>query len=197
MKKLKRAVFLDRDGTINKERGYIKDPKKLVLLPRAAEAIRLLNRRSIPVIVVTNQSGIARKYYSENQMHLVNAALVKKLQAKDSYVDAIYFCPHHPDFGGKKYRRKCNCRKPAPGMVLKAARKFGIDPRRSYMAGDKIADVKLGQGVGAKSILLLSGWGRKEWRENRNLFQPLPDYRTTTLWRAVQWILKDMERGKK
>ncbi|HOC39612.1 MAG TPA: HAD family hydrolase, partial [Thermodesulfobacteriota bacterium] len=121
------AVFLDRDGTINEEVEYLARPEQLILLPTVADAVRLLNEKGIRVIVVTNQSGIARGYFSEDQLQQIHTILQQKLAQEGAHIDRFYYCPHHPDYGEEPYRQNCECRKPHTGMFLQAARDEKLD----------------------------------------------------------------------
>lgn len=154
----KRAVFLDRDGTIIEESGYLSDPDGVTLLPGAADAIRRLAGAGFMIVVVTNQSGIARGYYGEQELDKVHNRLDAVLAEKGAKVDAYYHCPHHPDFGGGQ----CGCRKPATGMALLAASEHGIDLASSYFVGDKSSDVGLGINAGGTPLLVLTGYGAEE-----------------------------------
>lgn len=144
------AVFLDRDGTIAKDVGYCRHPKDFELLPRVAEAIRLLNRRGIKVIVVTNQSGIGRGYFTKDDLVLIHAKMGGELAKGGAFVDDIYYCSHHPD-------DECSCRKPKPTMVLIAATQNKIDLGKSFVVGDSPIDVALGKAAGCRTILVGNG----------------------------------------
>ena len=186
----KLAVFMDRDGTITEEMGYLKDSKKLRLVPRSAEAIRLLNKREILAIVVSNQSGVARGYFTEKTVRETHKRLEELLKEKGAYLDGIYYCPHHPKFGSPKYRKNCNCRKPKPGMLLRAAKKFNLDLEKCYVIGDKVEDIKLARNAGARGILVLTGYGQKSSKRVK------PDHTAKDLYHAVRWILKRVESGQ-
>lgn len=151
------AVFLDRDGTINEDPGYLHQPEQLRLFPGAARAIASLNGYGVPVVLVTNQSGIARGYYDEEQFWRVQERMVALLAAEGAHLDAVYLCPHHPDGLVEAYRVACHCRKPAPGMLQQAARELDLDLRRSYMIGDKLSDVEAGAAVGCRTVLVTGG----------------------------------------
>ncbi|CAH2030686.1 D-glycero-beta-D-manno-heptose 1,7-bisphosphate 7-phosphatase [Trichlorobacter ammonificans] len=157
----KRAVFLDRDGTLNIEKEYLFRIEEFEFVPGAVEAIRLLNRAGLLVVVVTNQSGIARGYYSEADLQRLHRHVDALLTAEGARVDAWYHCPHHPD-GREPYRRQCDCRKPLPGMLWLAAREHGIDLATSWMVGDKAADVVAGLAAGCRPLLVLTGYGAQE-----------------------------------
>ena len=186
------AVFLDRDGTICEEVGYLNAPEQIRLIPGAGEAIRQLNERGIKAVVVTNQSGVARGFFSEERLGEIHRELSRQIRAEGAFLDAIYFCPHHPTEGKGPRRRPCDCRKPASGLILRAASELGIDLKRSYCVGDRQADLECGMRVGAKGVLVLTGYGKEE----NSLIGDDPGRRPSSvaagLREAVQWILKDL-----
>lgn len=188
------AVFIDRDGTLNEEVGYVNHPRRLRLLPRSAEAIRRLNRSGLKAVMVTNQSGVARGYFSEEVLHAVNEALVSQLKAEGAYLDGLYVCVHHPTEGESPYRARCDCRKPEPGLLHRAAADLGLDLSRSWVVGDKISDVVTGRRVGASPILVLTGYGLGEWEYRRSRWPTEPDHVAGDLLEAVEWILARRER---
>ena len=155
------AVFLDRDGTINEEIGYMDRLEKLRLIPGAAEAIRLINASGMKTVVVTNQSGVARGIITESFVTETHARLGEMLRAEGASLDGIYFCPHHPTEGRGDYLRGCECRKPAPGLLLRAAAELHLDPARSYMVGDTLKDIEAGARAGAQGILVRTGYGEE------------------------------------
>lgn len=177
------AVFLDRDGTINLESGYVDSLARFHVLPGVPEAIKRLNDHHIPTIVVTNQSGIARGYFTMALQDSLHKKLEKELKRHESHIDGLYICPHHPD-------DRCPCRKPRPGMLLKAAREKRIRLSGSYVVGDKMSDIRLAQKVAAKGILVLTGYGAEEIRSRKER----PDFVAKNLTEAVRWILKDIEK---
>jgi D-glycero-D-manno-heptose 1,7-bisphosphate phosphatase len=148
-----RAALLDRDGTINVEREYLSDPAGVALLPNAAAGLRRLRALGFKLIVISNQAGVGRGYFTTADVEAVNARLVALLRAEGVTLDGIYVCPHHPDGG-------CACRKPAPGLIRQAAREHGFDPRASVMIGDKALDIETGKRVGARTVLVRTGYGR-------------------------------------
>lgn len=156
---LRRAVFLDRDGTINEEREYLHRVEDFAFIPGAPEAIRALRRAGFLVIVVTNQSGIGRGYYDEAALARLHAHMDAELALVGAAVDAYYFCPHHPRHGIGDYRRECDCRKPLPGMLLVAAREWHVDLDASYLVGDKLVDVEAALAAGCRPILVKTGYG--------------------------------------
>lgn len=155
------AIFIDRDGTINEDIGYLSSPDDLIIYPWAAEAIRLVNRSGFKAIVITNQSGIARGFYTEETLGVIHERLSRELAREGARVDAFYYCPHHPKIGDAHYRRDCECRKPRAGLLRQAARDHGIDLARSYVIGDKTSDINLATGVGAGGVLVLTGYGHR------------------------------------
>ncbi|MEW6555804.1 MAG: HAD-IIIA family hydrolase [Elusimicrobiota bacterium] len=145
-----RAVFLDRDGTINEDMHYSTDEAKLKIFEESAPAIKLLNNAGFKVIIVSNQSGVARKYFTKKDVEKLNNIIVKNLKEKNAVINSIYVCPHHPD-------DKCFCRKPKPGMVLRAKNEFNISLKNSYIVGDMQSDIDLAKNVGVKSVFVLTG----------------------------------------
>lgn len=150
------AVFLDRDGVLNEDKKYASDPKIAKLLPGVTSAIRRLNETGMAVIVVSNQSGIARGFHTENDTRAFNAELDAQLRATGARVDGWYYCPHLPEGKVPEYAKECECRKPKPGMLLKAADEHSIDLLRAWMVGDKESDVAAGRAVGARTVLVAS-----------------------------------------
>lgn len=156
------AVFLDRDGTINEQMGYVNHPSRFVLLPGAAAGIRRLNESGFLVIVVSNQSGVARGYFPISLVHEVNHMMRRQLAFKGAFLDAILFCPHHPRGVVAEYALECGCRKPKPGMIEEAGSRFHIDMSRSYVVGDRSSDLELAGSCGAEGVLVETGYGRGE-----------------------------------
>ena len=157
-----RAVFLDRDGTINIEKGYLYRIEDFSFVPGAPQAIKLLKDAGFLVIVVTNQSGIARGYYTVRDVSLLHDHINEQLACLGTAIDAFFFCPHHPQGTIEKYAEVCDCRKPLPGLLFTAAEKFSIDLGRSYIIGDKAADVKAGLQAGCRALLVRTGYGAEE-----------------------------------
>ena len=166
-------------------------PGRLKLLPRSAAAVRRLNDAGIAAVVATNQAGIARGYFSEDVMHASNQILVERLKEEGAHLDGIYVCPHHPSEGEPPFRTECECRKPNPGLLLRAAADLDLDLGASIVVGDKASDLALAQRVGARSILVLTGYGRGEWEYRRAHFPVAPDHVATDLWDAVEWVIGD------
>jgi D-glycero-D-manno-heptose 1,7-bisphosphate phosphatase len=183
------AVFVDRDGTLTEEVGYVNHPGRLRVQPRSAEAIRRLNGAGVAAVVVTNQAGVARGYFSAEVLAAVNAALVSRLKDEGAYLDGIYVCPHHPTEGLAPYRMECDCRKPKPGLLLRAAAELDLDLSRSTLVGDKASDLVAARTVGARSVLVLTGYGLGEWEYRRDTFSVAPDHVADDLLDAVEWVL--------
>jgi len=179
------AVFLGRGGTINVEVNYLHRPEDFAFVPGAPEAIARLNAAGLPVIVVTNQAGIARGYYGERELHALHAHMQALLAEQGAHIDAFYFCPHHPDFTGA-----CPCRKPAPGMLLAAAADLGIDLARSWLAGHTLSDLKAARAAGCHALLVRTGYGREveaAWTQARQA--PHSDAVVDDLPAAVAFVL--------
>ncbi len=190
---MKKAVFLDRDGVICEERGYLKDIQHLRLIPGAAKALRLLHKHGFKIIVVTNQSGVARGYFSEQFVEQVHREIEKMLSKEGARLDDLYFCPHYPDGKVEPYCIECTCRKPSPGMLLEAGREHGLDLRQSYLVGDKITDLECAYRAGVKGILVLTGYGRDEVKKLDGSYMTNPSFVARDLLEAAGWIIKDLK----
>ncbi len=188
------AIFLDRDGTINVEVGYLDSEDKLSILPEAYEAVRRINESGPKAIVVTNQAGVAKGLFSEDFVRRIHEEISTRLSQRGASIDGFYYCPHHPTEGREPYRRVCACRKPEPGLLLQAARDFDIDLARSYMIGDRYRDIETAHRVGAKGVLVLTGYGQDLLQEagpDAANAHNAPDYIAADILAAVNWILKD------
>ncbi len=183
------AVFMDRDGTISEEVGYVNHISRYRLLPRSLEAIRLINEAGLLAIVTTNQSGVARGYFGQDLVEAVHARLRSLAAGAGARLDGIYYCPHHPAEGSPPWRAACVCRKPKPGMILKAAGDHGIDLGRSYVIGDSVVDMEAGAAAGVRGILVLTGYGRGLVEHQRGRFKAPPAHTADDLLDAVRWIL--------
>jgi len=155
---MKRAVFLDRDGTINVEKEYLYLIEEFEFIPGTPRAIRLLNEAGFFVAVASNQSGVARGFFTEEDVQRLHRHIGEELAKEGAFVDAWLYCPHHPQ-GRGSYALPCGCRKPLPGMLTEASRRFGIDLESSVMIGDKLADIEAGIAAGCRSILVRTGYG--------------------------------------
>ena len=187
-------MFIDRDGCLTDEVGYVNHVSRTRLLPRTGEAVRRLNQAGVPAVMVTNQAGIARGYFSEDVLHAVNAEMVRQLAAQGARLDGLYVCTHHPHEGQPPYRAACDCRKPRPGLLQRAARELDLDLAASVMVGDRISDVAVGQAVGAAGVLVLTGYGRGEWEHQRHEWTVKPDHVAEDLLDAVAWALAERRR---
>lgn len=186
---LRRAVFIDRDGTISEEVGYVNHPSRYRVFPFSAAAIRLLNKSGWLAIVITNQAGVARGYFSEEIVTVVHEQLEDKLQKDGASLDGIYYCPHHPSVGEAPYRLDCNCRKPKPGLINAASANLGVDIAASWMVGDRYSDVVMARNAGLRSALVLTGYGLGEWEYQRSSWKFKPDVMAENLLEAVKKIV--------
>jgi D-glycero-D-manno-heptose 1,7-bisphosphate phosphatase len=181
-------VFIDRDGTLNEDIGYVSAPDELVLYPWTAEAVRRINDSGLLAIVITNQSGIARGLYTEKTLDAIHSRMIHELARGGAKIDAVYYCPHHPDVGDARYRIDCECRKPRTGMLELASREHRIDIAASYVIGDKASDIKLAENAGARSALVLTGYGRETFA-HPDRWPCAPDVTAGNLLEAVERIL--------
>jgi D,D-heptose 1,7-bisphosphate phosphatase len=187
------AVFLDRDGTINEEVGYLDDLAKIKIIPTAFEAIRLINAIGMKTVVITNQAGVARGLFSEEFVNTTHEFLRDILRGENAFIDGFYYCPHHPTEGVGRYRQVCDCRKPAAGMLLRAADDLNIDLPRSFIVGDRYNDMEAGRSVGAKCVLVKTGFGQSLLQDDgpdRPTDKNQPDFVAADILDAVKWILK-------
>lgn len=191
------AVFIDRDGTISEEVGYVNHPSRYRVFPFAAEAVKLLNDAGWLAILITNQAGVARGYFAEEMIGAVHQILRDELAHGGARLDAIYYCPHHPSVGAPPYRLDCDCRKPKPGLIRKAAREFAVDLDASWMIGDRYGDTEFARSAGVRAAFVLSGYGRGEWEYQRAAWQLRPDLVADNLLEAVRAILESEARGQR
>jgi D-glycero-D-manno-heptose 1,7-bisphosphate phosphatase len=187
---ISRAIFIDRDGTLCEEVGYLDDVDRLSVPDRSIEAVVRAGAAGYAVVVVTNQSGVARGYFGEDLVHRVHRLVRERIEARGGRLDAVYHCPHHPEAGEGEYRRDCDCRKPKPGMLERARDELGIDLERSYMVGDSIRDIEAGHAAGTTTILVLTGYGRGELESDSTGWRVRPDHVAEDLLEAVEWILQ-------
>ena len=189
-----KTIFLDRDGVINRNppnKGYVRKWAEFTFIPNARKAIRELSERGYRIIVITNQSGIGRGLYSEEDVADIHSKMVSEVSKAGGTIDAVYYCPHHPDAG-------CECRKPKPGMLMRAAREHNIELSNAYLVGDFPTDIEVGQRVGATAFLVLTGLGLESYyhyihtkpgrREDKNEYRP--DKIFTDLYAATRWLRK-------
>jgi len=186
----RRAIIMDRDGTVCEEVGYVNHVDRLRLLPRSGEAIRKANDAAFQTVVVTNQAGVARGYFAETLVDEVHDRLREMLASEGARLDGIYYCPHHPEVGAPAYRKVCDCRKPKPGMLLRAQDEMGIDLAASYMVGDSVRDIEAGRRAGATTVLVLTGYGKGELEHQSHAWSSRPDHVAADLLDAVSWILE-------
>ncbi len=181
------AVFLDRDGTLSRDRDgrYVTRPGMLKIYKNTPKALAILKSKGLRLIVVTNQSAIARGYMTKKTALSINKRLAEELKKHGARLDGIYFCPHGPD-------ENCACRKPASGMILKAAAEHKIDLKKSYIIGDKLSDIKAGKAAGVKTVFVLTGHGKSRLKEV--LSKAAPDYTAKDILSAAKWIIKDGRR---
>ena len=183
MPELNKGVFIDRDDTISRDVHYCRRPGDFELLPKAAAGIKLLNQEGFKVVVITNQSGIARGYFTEDMLNKIHQKMVDELAKSGAHVDAIFFCPHHPD-------DNCECRKPKPKLAHQAIKQLLIDPQQSFTIGDRLMDVELAKAIGCKSAMIPSEPGKTELRKS----SISPDYIASDLVSAAKWIIQQSER---
>jgi D-glycero-D-manno-heptose 1,7-bisphosphate phosphatase len=188
------AVFLDRDGTLIEEVDYLERVEQVALYSWSIDGVRLLNRAGIRVFVVTNQAGVARGYFTESVVADVHRHIDSLLASGGARIDAYYYCPHHPEGAVEAYRRSCECRKPGRGLVDRAAREFGIDPSRSFVVGDRWLDIQLARAVGARAVLVRTGFGSTAERQQPS--NVTADAIADNLVDAANWILGHTPAGK-
>ena len=186
----KSAVFLDRDGTINREVEYLSRVSELELIEGAAQGIRMLNQAGFITVVVTNQSGVARGFFSEQRLLEINRALADMIEKEAAYIDAWYYCPHHPAEGSGDYRKDCACRKPAAGMIDLACRKFPVDLSSSFVVGDTLRDMELAWNCGMSAVLVRTGHGEKTLATVPAGSISRIDYIAADMLDAAEWICR-------
>jgi D-glycero-D-manno-heptose 1,7-bisphosphate phosphatase len=190
LKMSNKAAFIDRDGNLIHETGYISDVKKIKFYARSFKALKLLKELGYKVIVVTNQSGVARGYFSENFVKTVHTHINEMLKKHGLKIDGFFYCPHHPKKAVlKKYLKDCDCRKPKIGMIKAAVKKFNIDLSRSFVIGDKLTDVHLGKNAKMRTALVLTGYGRRQ-KEIIKCDYDRPDVIGTDFYAAVRFLTK-------
>jgi len=182
-----RAVFLDRDGTLIEEAGYLDRLERMVFFPYTVDAVRVLNQAGFTVVVITNQAGIARGIVREGFVGEAHAHISRRLEGGGAKIDAFYYCPHYPEGTVEPYGIACDCRKPQPGLLRRAARDLDLDLARSFVVGDRWHDVAAGQAVGARTVLVRTGLGSRE--EAAPEPGTIPEAVLDNLAEAAAWIL--------
>jgi D-glycero-D-manno-heptose 1,7-bisphosphate phosphatase len=185
---MRRAVFLDRDGTLIEEVGYLNRLDRVAFFPWSIDAVRVLNQAGLAVVVVTNQAGVARGYFTEAFVRETHDCIDRRVREGGARVDAYYYCPHHPDGRVEAYRRVCECRKPRPGMIHQAARDLDLDVPGSFVVGDRWLDITFGQAAATRTVLVQTGYdvaadGRPEGTAP-------PDFVADNLMEAAAWIIR-------
>ena len=156
---MEKVIFLDRDGTLNEEVNYLHRKEDLVLLPGVPEALKAFKEQGYKLVVITNQAGVARGYYTEDDVKELHRYMNELLEKAGAGIDAFYYCPHHPEHGIGKYKIQCHCRKPEPGMFEMAEQDFDVDKSKSWMIGDKLIDIEAGRNYGVRTVLVGTGYG--------------------------------------
>ncbi|HUT69329.1 MAG TPA: HAD family hydrolase [Desulfatiglandales bacterium] len=187
---MKPAVFIDRDGTINEQRGYINHISRFILLPGVGQAIYLLNKNDYHVVVASNQSGVAQGYFPVELVHETHELMKRELIKDNAYLDGVYFCPHHPNGIVSGYNKQCTCRKPGTGLIEKVKSDLEIDMDRSYVIGDRWLDIEFAYKAGLPGILVLTGYGRGDLEYVIPRKKTKPVFVAEDLLRAVTWLLK-------
>jgi len=185
---MKRAIFIDRDGTLNEEVGYLSDLADIKFIDRAVDAIKMINTSDYLAVIITNQSGVARGYITEEFVTDVHNEMVTMLQNDDAHLDGMFYCPHHPEAGEAPYKKVCDCRKPKTGMLNSAKADFDIDLTDSFVIGDKYSDIELAHNVGARGVLVLTGYGRETKESIEKEGKRPPDHIADDLYDAIKWI---------
>ncbi|MEK7378636.1 MAG: HAD family hydrolase [Candidatus Binatota bacterium] len=185
------AVFVDRDGTLIREIGYLSRLEQIEILPLVPEAIQLFHQQGLKVAVITNQSAVARGIITEDKLQQIHKELAAQLARRGAFLDGIYYCPHHPTEGMAPYRISCSCRKPNAGLAERAAAELNLDVSRSYVVGDQSSDMALAARIGAKGVLINAEGDRGHGQESGVAFLTVED-----LWEAARWVIQDL-RGLK
>ena len=189
---MNKAIFLDRDGTINEEMGYINHADRFKVFPFVPRSIQIFNKLGFKVIVITNQSGVARGYFEESLVIEIHNQLYVYLKEKKAAIDMIYYCPHHPTEGIGKYKQDCRCRKPKPGMIEKAVQEFNIDLHQSYLISDRYKDILFAKKLNIAAALVLTGYGKGEYTYQKHLWSEQPDFIGDNLLDVAEMIENDM-----
>ncbi|MBN3032498.1 MAG: D-glycero-beta-D-manno-heptose 1,7-bisphosphate 7-phosphatase [Candidatus Saganbacteria bacterium] len=180
-----KAVFLDRDGTLIEDSGYISSPDQIKFIPGAIEAVKRLNEAGYKVVIISNQAGVARGLLAENMLQTIDKIIHREVLSGGGHIDASYYCPHHPEHGVYPYKQACECRKPHPGMLKRAVREKDLELAGSFMIGDKSSDIETGKRAGTKTVFVRTGHGRDEEKK----LKEKPDHTADNLAAAARWIL--------
>ena len=184
-----KVAYLDRDGTINVEKEYLSKPDEVELIPGSASAIRLLNEAGYRVFGVSNQAGVARGYFTIEDILAVNKKVSELVAKGGGRLEEIFYCPHHPEGKVAEYTKTCGCRKPAAGMIEQAVEKYDLNPSETVVIGDKALDIKMGHNIGATTILVYTGYGKSEKEKMKSKRETPPDYYAEDLLAAVYCLL--------
>jgi len=189
-----RGVLIDRDGTVIRDVGYLRRSEQIEILPRVPEALQLLRQHGLKIVIVTNQSAVARGFLCEEELRQIHQELERQLARYVAFLDGIYYCPHHPTEGMEPYHVSCDCRKPNTGLARQAAAELNLDLGRSYVIGDQVSDVELAARIGAKGILLEDRrLGTEDYRPGSPVVSPQSTVSVVEdLWEAAQWIIRDL-----
>ena len=185
------VVFIDRDGTINIDGGYINDPDNFIMYPYASQAVRMLNVNGFLAVVITNQSGLARGFFTEEVMNNIHEKMNNIFKMQGAYIDGLYFCPHDPNAKIEKYKAVCKCRKPETGLIENAIKDLPIDTNRMYFIGDKHSDIMAGHKSGCKTIMVKTGYGKGDLLHKSSKWEVKPDKVCDNLLKAVKIILEN------
>lgn len=183
------AFFLDRDGVVAEEVGYMNHLSRLQVYPFAAEAIKKIRAAGYAAVVVTNQAGVARGYFPEELIQMVHDKMERELSTDGARLDGVYYCPHHPSVGEPPYRKKCNCRKPRPGMIEQAVKELGLTLEGSVVVGDRYTEVEMAHGLGLRAALVLTGYGQGEYEYLSKGWPKQPEWVVEDLLDAVKKII--------
>jgi D-glycero-D-manno-heptose 1,7-bisphosphate phosphatase len=190
------AIFIDRDGTLSHEIGYVNHPSRFKLFPFAVDAVRTINRAGVLAVMVTNQAGVARGYFPESMIDEVHGLVRTAMDAGGARLDGVYVCTHHPTEGEPPYRQDCNCRKPRPGLLRRAEAELGADLSRSWFVGDRHGDLQVAWNVGARGAMVRTGYGLGELAYRAPHWTRQPDLVADHLLEAVEQILALQEAGR-
>lgn len=188
----RKVAFIDRDGTINIDAGYINHPDRFIIYPFALQAMKMLSNGGYDIVIITNQAGLSNGYFTEETMNKIHSKLF--LACKESGVEIVglYYCPHSPSAKVEKYKAECDCRKPKPGLILRAKEELDIDLENSFMIGDKYSDIMAGKNAGCKTILVKTGYGEGELTQNEDKWKEKPDFIAKDLLSAARIILLNL-----